>query len=282
MPKKSLSPVSVHGQENLGFKIHVMICVVRHGHTMNRSELEKTVANLTQEIDLIADEKIKSIQQALLNLFEFLLSENDKLRAQNQILRDENNRFKGEQGKPNIRKQTQGGEDISSESNRKPRGQQKKKQSKNKKNKIKIDRMVICYVDKKMLPSDAKFKGYQSVVVQDVVIQTDNIEFKKQVYYSPLLKKTYMADLPRGYYGEFGPRFKALVVDLHHSSKMTESAIHTFLSNHGIVISAAMISRVITDKHEDFPCVKISIRVSRSLCRRVKKAVYKALHKMCV
>jgi len=223
---------------------------------MKRKDIEKIISGLSDEIDLIADEKVKTIHKALFNLVEYLIAENDKLREEVQRLRDENNRLKGEQGQPSIRKQT----DHSSEKDRKPRGQQaKKKKSKKKKDKIKIDRTEVCDVDKSQLPPDAEFKGYQSVVVQDISIKTDNIEFKKRIYYSASQNKTFIADLPLGYEGEFGPKLKALVIDLHQNSKMTESAIHEFLSNHGIIISLATISRLITDRHDNFHQEKTDI-----------------------
>jgi len=220
---------------------------------MNRRDIEKSVTDLSGDIDSIADERTKATQKALLNIIEYILAENDKLRNENQKLRDENNRLKGEQGKPKFRKQSNRNNDHSSEKDRKPRGQQpKKKKSKRKKDKIKIDRVVTCDINKDQLPPDAKFKGYQDVIVQDIEIRTDNIKFKKEVYYSASLKKTFLADLPPGYEGEFGPKLKALIVDLHQNNKMTESALHEFLSNHGVLISPATISRFITNDHEVF------------------------------
>lgn len=103
------------------------------------------------------------------------------------------------------------------------------------------------------------FKGYQSVIVQEIEIHPDNIEFKKEVYYSPLMKKTFIASLPLGYQGEFGPNIKALVLSLHSESKMTEPAIVNFLRNHGVMISAATVSRIITDNHEQFHQEKADI-----------------------
>lgn len=241
------------------------------GLKMNRTELQKTLAGLTEEIELISDVKIKSIQKTLLNLIELLVEENDTLRKENQRLRDENNRLKGEQGKPSIRKQSN--TDISSEKNRKPRGQQeKKKKSKKKKHKIKINQVQVCDIDKNQLPFDAQFKGYQSVVVQDILIQPNNTEFKKKVYYSPSLNKTFTAKLPEGYCGEFGPKIKALILDLHHTQKMTESAIHTFLTNHEIVISESTISRILTEDQSVFYQEKTDIvnaGLSSSICQQM-------------
>jgi len=229
-----------------------MLYVFYVGLTMTRKELQQTISNLTTEIESVADDRVRSIQKTLLNLLEYVISENDKLKEENQKLRDENHRLKGEKGKPSIRKQSNGNSKHSSESERKPRGKNKKKKSKKKKDKIKIDRTEVCEADLSTLPSDVEFKGYQSVVVQDITIQTDNIEFKKQIYYSPSLKKTYIAPLPDGYQGEFGPHVKAFILDLHHNGKMTESAIHTILTNHGIKISTATVSRVLTERLEVF------------------------------
>jgi hypothetical protein len=48
------------------------------------------------------------------------------------------------------------------------------------------------------LPPDAKFKGYETRVVQDLKIITDNVEFRVAVYYSKSLKKTFLGKLPDG------------------------------------------------------------------------------------
>jgi hypothetical protein len=211
---------------------------------MNRTIIKNTLESLAEKIDAIADDEIKSIQKTLLNLIEALVSENDQLREENQRLRDENNRLKGEQGKPDIRKQTQGNKNISSEKERNNGTKKKQKKPKNKKrNTVKIDRVEVCEVDKNGLPPDAEFKGYKSVVVQDLIIRTDNVEFKKAIYYSPSLKKTFMASVPAGYEGEFGPFVKTLIMDLNQN--MSQPAIVNFLNTHGTKIVGSSVSRIL-------------------------------------
>jgi len=219
---------------------------------MTQAGIRKKIAELMQSIALDDKETMRPWTLEMLNFLELLVSELSKLQLENQQLRDENNKLKGEQGKPKVRKQSKPNQDISSEEERKRNQDKKKRKSKHKKNKIKIDRVELCDVDKSQLPDDAKFQGYQSVIVQDLEIKTDNVEFKKKIYYSPSQKKSYMADLPAGYDGEFGPGIKALVIDFHYAGKMTEAAILTVLRNHGISISAATISRFITDNHDEF------------------------------
>lgn len=65
------------------------------------------------------------------------------------------------------------------------------------------------------LPTDAQFKGYVDVVVQDIVVKTDNVLFRKEKYYSSSTGKTYQAKLPQGYEGEFGPGVKAFGLDMY-------------------------------------------------------------------
>ena len=224
---------------------------------MKRKDVQEILSGLSDQIDAITDVNAKIVIKVLLNLIENLAQELDTLQEENQKLRDENNCLKGEKGKPNIRPQTDK-KDISSEKDRKPK-KKKKAKSKKKKNKIVINRTVKCTINKQKLPDDVVFKGYQSVVVQDLDIRTDNIRFRKEVYYSPSLRKTFIANLPKGYQGEFGPNIKALILSLHSDSKMTEPAIVNFLEIHGISISAATVSRIITDNHELFHQEKADI-----------------------
>ena len=46
------------------------------------------------------------------------------------------------------------------------------------------------------MPPDVKFKGYDTVVVQDLAIKTNNILFRKEVFYSPSERQSYRAELP--------------------------------------------------------------------------------------
>ena len=106
----------------------------------------------------------------LLNLVEELKQENDQLRVTVQQLRDEINRLKGEQGKPEIKPNKQKSSAHSSEKERrKPRRRQKS----SKLGQVKVDRDKIVRVDKSELAADAEFKGYEAVVVQELKVETE-------------------------------------------------------------------------------------------------------------
>nr|CBH38130.1 conserved hypothetical protein [uncultured archaeon]CBH39062.1 conserved hypothetical protein [uncultured archaeon]CBH39383.1 conserved hypothetical protein [uncultured archaeon]CBH39560.1 conserved hypothetical protein [uncultured archaeon] len=227
---------------------------------MGQSAITQTLEALGILPDELADEQLAKAFRIMLQLIEGLCEENEKLKEENQKLRDAINLLKGEQAKPDTKpSRKKPNEDISSEAERKFQKTSKKKKSTAKKHKIKIDRIEVCKVDQNILPDDAEFKGYQNVVVQEIIIKTENVEYKKEIYYSSSQNKTYMGELPPEIKGEFGPGVKSLVCTLKHVANVSEPKIHEFLDNFGIFISPASISRIITKNNELFHQEKADI-----------------------
>ena len=181
---------------------------------------------------------------SLLNLIEDMQATIRQLQAENQRLRDENNRLKGEQGKPNIKPNKHGkgsaqSSDHSSEAERrKPQGWSKS----SKLDQIEANREVVLSVDPAILPADAEFKGYEETLVQDLLIQTDNVLFRRAKYYSPAERQSYLAPLPSGYTGQFGPGIKALALVYYFACNMTEPKIREFFGHVGVQLSAGELS----------------------------------------
>jgi hypothetical protein len=111
---------------------------------------------------------------------------------------------------------------------------------------IKIDREQFCSMDTSKLPQDAELKGYEEKVVQDLLIKTDNVKFKREFYYSPSHKKTYLADVPEGYEGDYGPHINSHIVSMKYVNNMSIPKIEEFLKNFGILISRSYISERLT------------------------------------
>jgi cell division protein FtsB len=206
------------------------------------------------------DEGARRAIVMLLNLVEELKTENQKLREQNQRLRDEINRLKGEQGKPNIKaNKKNSGSSSTDYSSEKERHRPKKRRKQSKKEKIEIDREQVLKVDPNTLPEDAKFKGYEDVVVQDIKIKTDNVLFRKEKYHSASQHKVYIADLPVGYEGQFGPGIKSWIVVMYFAMNVTEPKIITFLETVGIYISTGQISEILHSEVGDLHTEKDEI-----------------------
>src|SRR6266849_5166951 len=196
----------------------------------------------------IEDEVLRQVVISLMNLVENLQAKLAERDEEIQGLRDENNRLKGEQGKPKI-KANKPTTDLSSE---KERRQSKPHHKSSKQAHIPIDRVEVIKVDREHLPADAVFKGYEDVVVQDLEIRPDNVQFRKEKYYSPSQKRTYLAPLPRGYHGQFGPKVRAWVLALYHGGQMSEPKILEVLHTAGLSISAGQLSDLLIKDQDLF------------------------------
>ena len=144
----------------------------------------------------------QAIVKKLLNTIERLAGENDTQKIELQELRDEINRLKGEQGKPDVKANKKKDGDISSEAERKEAeanankdaatghdetaddtsGKKKKRKREPKLANIKIDREEICYLNKDGLPDGLIAKGHEPVVVQNIIIKSDNVRYLREVY----------------------------------------------------------------------------------------------------
>ena len=210
------------------------------------------------DLNAIQDENARELIRRLLNLIEQLTADLRDAQAENQRLRDENNRLKGEQGKPKIKANTAkppASDHSSEQERRKPRQRHKG----SKKAAIQINREQVVEVDRARLPADAEFKGYEDVVVQDILLKTDNVCFHKQKFYAPSNRRTYLASLPQGYEGQFGPGVKALTLALYFGMGSSEPKILEFFANVGIRISEGELSKLLIKNQAGFHAEKDAV-----------------------
>ena len=207
---------------------------------------------MLENLDLsgIHEENARTLVKLLLNQIEELSASLREARQENQQLRDEINRLKGEQGKPKIKGNVP--QATASHSSEKERHKARERHRRSKKASIVIDREDVARVNREVLPADAIFKGHQDVVIQDISLHTDNVLFHKELFYSPSQHKTYLAVLPAGYEGQFGPGLKALIRTLYFGSQVTEPKILEFVGHIGIEISPGQISNLLIKGQEEF------------------------------
>ena len=211
------------------------------------------------DIDLtgIQDENARQLIHRLLNLIEQLSADMRNYQAENQRLRDENNRLKGEQGKPKIKANLPKAPAVgSAHSSEKERHKPRRRSKGSKKAVIHIDREEVVEVDRASMPADAEYKGYADVVVQDIVLATDDICFHQEKYYAASTRSTYQGALPRGYDGQFGPGIKSLAPTLYFGMNTSEPKILEFFEYVGIHISEGELSNLLIKDQEDFHAEK--------------------------
>ncbi|HEY8713812.1 MAG TPA: transposase, partial [Candidatus Acidoferrum sp.] len=211
------------------------------------------VDQILQKVELasIQDERARECIRLLLNLIESLTADLRKAHAENLYLREQLNRRKGGGGKPDRSKDSSAPASQSSEKERAEPSETKQHTKRSKLDRVRIDREEVLKLDRASIPPDAEFKGYEEVVVQELRIGTDNVKFRQEKYYAASTRQTYLAPLPAGYRGEFGPNLKSLCVLFSHLCNMTEPKIADLLGNMGIVISSGQISAWLTGAYPE-------------------------------
>jgi len=193
---------------------------------------------------------IEALRSALIQAFNFIdtiYNENQELKRQNQELKDEINRLKGEKGKPDIKPNSGKSSDISSE---KRTGQQEQWKKSPKKDIIKIDNIEHCLIDKTTLPADAVFKGYETVIGQDIIFRRNNTEYRIEIWYSPSQNRTYRSNFPTSYTGYFGSSLKTFCITMHYALDVTRKPLLSFLRSIGIEMSDGSLQNILTEKSE--------------------------------
>ena len=158
----------------------------------------------------------------LLNLIEMLAAENAALRVENQNLRDEIARLKGQLGKPDLKPSTPlsppPSADHSSEAERRtrtPRGKPKKHDT------LIVTHEERCVVDPATLLPDAVRHGTTTAIVQRLHLAVAVVRFVREVWYLPSTCTTITTPLPPGYRGGFCPTIHALVPALGHGANVS-------------------------------------------------------------
>lgn len=203
----------------------------------------------------IEDEGLRQVFLYLMNVVETQQAKLAEQAEEIQRLRDEISRLKGEQGKPRVLANKPTTDHSSEKERRLPRPRNKASRQ----DQIKIDRVEPLTVNREQLPADAIFKGYVEVVVQDVEIRTDTVQFRKEKYYSPSQKRTYLAELPVGYHGQFGPKVRAWVLAMYYGGQMSEPKMLEFLQTAGMHISAGELSDMLIKDQDLFHAEKAAV-----------------------
>lgn len=126
------------------------------------------------------------------------------------------------------------------------RQEKKERKKASKRNSIGIDRRQDVPLDRSGLPPGLVRDGIVRTVVQDILFRRDNVEFVREKWRCPVTGKTYLAPLPPGYRGGFGPSLRSFGLDLAYGSNVTFEKVHGLLTRHGIDISSGKVSSLLT------------------------------------
>ena len=100
-------------------------------------------------------------------------------------------------------------------------------------------------------PPGARFKGYTSFVVQELVVHPHVIEFACERW-QITDGKVMTAPLPQGFDGHFGPQLRRFVLAQYHQGQTTVPRLVALLHGLGIAISKREVVRLLTADHDRF------------------------------
>ena len=199
---------------------------------------------------LNCNESTRLVIQQLLNYIEYQHKETVSLKHENQRLKDEINRLKGEQGKPDISPNTKHqGTNISSEAHSR---EKKKWKKRSKKSIIKVDNHLHCPLEKEGLPPDLQFKGRETIISQDIIFQRNTTEYTIEIWYSPSKKRTYRSSPPTSNTGYFGENLKAFCITMYYALDTTQSKLLSFLRSLGIEMSDGSLQNILAENSQQW------------------------------
>jgi len=189
--------------------------------------------------------------EVVCSLMEIIRTQQDAI----QQLRDEIARLKGQKPKPTIKPSNleQGARD-----NQKDAGAGKRPGSLKKSKTEELHIHETMKIKPEGVPSGSRFKGYQDYVVQDIIMQVHNTNYRLENWQTPT-GEYLIGKLPEEVVSHFGGTLITYILHQYYHAHVTQPLILEQLMEFGVIISAGQVNRIITEGKEQFHAEKDEI-----------------------
>jgi len=234
---------------------------------MDTSKLTEIVRQMRLDVDGLSDPVVREVVGQVLNLVEEVVAEDQRLREEIARLHDILRKAHLKPPPPTTPAANSAGTGDTATANapsRKTsvdRSSEKERRSREGRNPrspradrrsfrpVHVDRDVVCPVEPNMLPPDATFVGYDDVVVQDLIVRTDNVRYRREIWQSPTQGR-FCGSLPTGVRGEYGSRLRTLLASLKYVAGTSLPRAQALVEHFDIVISSASVVNILHDAAE--------------------------------
>lgn len=188
------------------------------------------------------------------SLVVLLLEAISQLKEENQLLKDEIARLKGQKPKPKISPSTlEGSKSKKKNLDIKRPGSEKR----GKKQSLTIQETIV--IRPESIPEGSRFKGYQDFVVQDIEIKSRNIRYRLERWKTidgAHLTGRLPLDVCDGHFGE---NLQAFILYQYYHAHVTQPLLLEQLHEFGIDISSGHLSHIITEGKDRYHLEKDEI-----------------------
>jgi Transposase IS66 family len=160
-------------------------------------------------------------------------------------LREELARLKGLKGRPQLKPS---GMEKSTEGRAKGKRKRVRRRGP-KRSKLTITETKVVKAEN--VPAEARFKGYEDFIVQDIVVQPRTVLYRRERWQLPS-GETVVAPLPTGTIGHFGAELKRFVIAQYVQGQVTVPRLVSLLNDIGIVISKRQVMRLLIEGQDTF------------------------------
>jgi hypothetical protein len=216
---------------------------------------------MKMEIPEIRAEERTPLVETLLGIIRQLLDRVAELEKDKQELRDENAKLKQQKTRPVIKPSTL-------EMPQKPKDQLGMSRRRGKPTGPRNAELFIHHTEKLFppdLPAGAKFHQFESFVVQDLEISSNNTKYERARFDLPS-GGSVLAPLPAGVLpiegGHFGAKLVTYILNQHYQAHVTQPVLLEQLWEYGIVISAGQLQHILTEHKDHFHQEKAEVLVA--------------------